>query len=88
MENWELEYRAKLVELSQATEVLSRKRLAGFIGSQGNDPAAPHPYANARVVAVLRERLGTDPDKVPVAQLQAAARAELLADTRRRMPAQ
>lgn len=85
LENWELEYRAKLVELVQAGTVLSQKRLGGFITSQGDDPAAPHPYANKQVVAALTKRLGTAPDKVPLAQLQEAAREELFADTRRRL---
>ncbi|HEY0660422.1 MAG TPA: hypothetical protein VGD21_03740 [Lysobacter sp.] len=85
LQNWELEYRAKLVELAQASGALSAKRVGGFITSQGDDPAAPHPYANQQVVAALTKRLGSSPDKVPVAQLQAAAREELFADTRRRL---
>lgn len=84
LEDWELEYRAKLVELTQAGAALSQKRLAGFITSQGNDPAAPHPYANTQVVAALAKRLGKSPDKVPLDQLQEAAREELFSDTRRR----
>lgn len=85
LENWELEYRAKLVELAQAGATLSQKRLGGFITSQGNDPAAPHPYANKQVVVALTKRLGNSPDKVSLAQLQEAAREELFADTRRRL---
>ncbi|RNF84448.1 hypothetical protein EER27_08740 [Lysobacter psychrotolerans] len=85
LENWELEYRAKLVELVQAGATLSQKRLGGFITSQGSDPAAPHPYANKQVVDALAKRLGSSPDTVPLAQLQDAAREELFADTRRRL---
>lgn len=82
--NWELEYRAKLVELALAEDV-SARRLRGFTTSQGDDTDAPHPYANTRVVADLRQRLGAEPDQVPRARLQAAARELLLADTRRRL---
>jgi hypothetical protein len=81
--DWELEYRAKLVELTYASTTLSHKRLHGFMTAQGNSPDAPHPYANTRVVAALRERLGVEPDQAPLQQLQAAAREELLADSRR-----
>ena len=85
LENWELEYRAKLVELVQADATLSQKRLGGFISGQGSDPAAPHPYANKQVIAALSKRLGSSPDTVPLAQLQDAAREELSADTSRRL---
>lgn len=85
LEDWELEYRAKLVELAQAGAALSEKRLSGFISSQGNDPAAPHPYANKQLVAALTKRLGNSPDKVSLDRLQQAAREELFADTRRRI---
>lgn len=82
--SWELEYRAKLVELAQAREV-SAKRLRGFVTAQGDDPDSPHTYANKRVVAALTARLdGRSPDQVGVDELQAAARAELLADSARR----
>ena len=82
--SWELEYRAKLVELAQARQV-SAKRLRGFITAQGDDEDSPHTYANKRVVAALAARLGgRSPDRVSVEQLQAAATAELLADSARR----
>jgi len=82
--DWELEYRAKLVELAQAGEGdVGQARLRGFISSQGNDMDAPHPYANTRVIADLRERLGAEPDAVPRAQLHAAALELLARDTRR-----
>lgn len=80
---WELEYRAKLVELAQA-DTVSAKRLRGFITAQGDDVDSPHTYANKRVVAALATRLGRSPDAVPIPELQAAARAELLADSARR----
>lgn len=86
MPSWELEYRAKLVELAQAEQV-SAKRLRGFMTAQGDDPDSPHTYANRRLVEVLTERLGRAPDSVSLARLQATARAELLADTARRAKA-
>lgn len=82
---WELEYRAKLVELAQAREV-SAKRLRSFITAQGDDQASPHTYANKRVVAALTARLGKAPDQVPIDDLQKAAVAELRADSARRQP--
>lgn len=84
MAPWELEYRAKLVELVQAHSV-SAKRLRGFLTAQGDDPDSPHTYANRKLAAALGARLGgRRPDAVPLADLQDAARAELLADTARR----
>lgn len=80
---WELEYRAKLVELAQA-DTVSAKRLRSFITAQGDDMESPHTYANKRVVAALAQRLGRSPDQVSIAALQAAARAELFADSARR----
>lgn len=89
---WELEFRAKLVELAQAGETLQRKRLRGFVESQGDDESSPHAYANREVVRALRRRLGegariaADIDllALPVATLQQAAKAILLEDSRRR----
>lgn len=82
--NWELEYRAKLVELAMADKVRER-RLHYFLTSQGDDTNAPHNYANKRVIDDLRTRLGASPETVPVATLQAAARELLQADTQRRL---
>lgn len=83
MPSWALEYRAKLVELAQAREV-SAKRLRGFIAMQGDDEDSPHTYANRKLVQALTARLGRSPDMVPLEELQAAAKAELLADEARR----
>ncbi|MFC3550566.1 hypothetical protein ACFOLC_06000 [Lysobacter cavernae] len=80
---WELEYRAKLVELVQAREV-SGKRLGYMITAQGDDMDSPHTYANKRVVADLTARLGKAPDAVSIDELQVVARELLLDDTRRR----
>lgn len=83
LQPWELEYRAKLVELSLA-ETVSEKRLRGFTTAQSDDPDSPHTYANKRVIEHLRSKLGAEPDAVPLARLQAAARELLLEDSARR----
>lgn len=84
---WELEYRAKLVEVAYAVQTRGRV-LSGFANNQGDDPADAHSYANKRVLAALRSRLGLAPDAdlstAPPAALQAAAIAELKADSARR----
>lgn len=86
LQPWELEYRAKLVELALAREV-SAKRLTFMMTSQGDDTNSPHTYANKHVVADLTARLGRSPDKVDIDTLQRAAREQLLADTARRKAA-
>ena len=83
MASWELEYRAKLVELAQGREV-SAKRLDYMLTAQSDDMNSPHTYANKRVVADLTRRLGKSPDAVSIDELQVAARDQLLADTRER----
>jgi hypothetical protein len=83
---WELEYRAKLVELAQGREV-SAKRLDYMVTAQSDDTNSPHTYANKRVVADLTARLGAAPDKVSIDRLQQAARDQLVEDTRRRKAA-
>jgi hypothetical protein len=84
---WELEYRAKLVELVYANATRN-KVLSYFISSQGDDPADAHSYANRRVLAGLRARLGVATDaalsSVAVETLQHAALEELRGDTDRR----
>jgi hypothetical protein len=84
---WELEYRAKLVELVYADKTRENE-LTYFITNQGNDPADAHSYADKQLVAALRARLKVGSDEalksVPGPALQQAARAELRADTARR----
>jgi len=87
MPQWELEYRAKLVELSKAQ--LTRARVLRKLGEdQGDEPASPHAYANKRVLAALARRLrlpeGSRLDKVDVDRLQMEAASELREDTWRR----
>ena len=81
--SWELEYRAKLVELAQGREV-GLKRLDYMMTAQSDDVNSPHTYANKRVVADLTRSMGKAPDAVSIDELQAAAREQLLEDTRRR----
>lgn len=81
---WELEYRAKLVELAMAGQELASKRLTGFSQSQSDDLDSPHTYANKRVVAALAVRLGQPPTEASAAALKDAALAALTDDTRQR----
>lgn len=87
--SWVLEYRAKLTELALADTTLAHL-LGAFAHNQGDDMEIPHSYANKRVLAALRARLGlaagTALDAVPPAALRAAAIAELRADSARRTP--
>ena len=86
----ELEYRAKLTELSLADTTL-RDLLATFAGNQSDNEADSHSHANRRVLAALRLRLSLAADgdlgAVPAAALREAARQELFADSARRRAA-
>jgi len=94
LEPWELEYRAKLSELWMARSTL-RELLAKFAAAQSDDEDSPHTYANRRVLAALRARLGAaglaaaKPDlaDVPADAVRAAAREQLLADSAQRAAA-
>ncbi|WP_429911899.1 hypothetical protein [Glycocaulis sp.] len=59
LESWHLEYRAKLTELTLANSTME-KTLTRFYEDRSDNPALPHSYANARVIAELEERLGID----------------------------
>jgi len=89
LESWELEYRAKLTELALADQT-SHKLLQVFAQNQSDDRASPHAYGNKLVLAAISQRLGTattsdiDLEKVPLGQLQEAARNTLIADTHQR----
>lgn len=83
LEAWELEYRAKLVELALATE-LGPKRLSSMLSTQGDDPKIPHPYANRRVIEGLRRTLPQPLDAVPFERIKLAAIGLLEQDTRKR----
>jgi hypothetical protein len=84
LESWELEYRAKLVELSYA-DATRERLLTRFASNQGDTPDEAHSYANRRLLAALRVRLSIPGDgdlaSVPPAQLREAALAELRASS-------
>ena len=81
---------ADKAELALADQTLARL-LDAFAHNQGDDVAIPHSYANKRVLAALRIRLGLAPeaalDAAAPAAIRAAAVAELRADSARRQPA-
>ncbi len=91
LEPWELEYRAKLVELAQA-DVTRQRVLAKFAEDRGDDPASPHSYANKRVLADVRAklRLGfrSDLNLVGTERLQGVAGSILKADSNARSVSQ
>jgi len=84
---WELEYRAKLVELAYAVTT-SAKVIGAFQANQGDNPGDQHSYANRRVIDAVRTRLrisaSVDLTTVPVPRIQRAALSELYADSARR----
>lgn len=81
---WELEYRAKLVELHYA-ERISPMLLRGFASAVGQNPEDSHAYANGRVLAELKARLKTDDlTALPVGDIQREALEALLADSKSR----
>lgn len=86
----ELEFRAKLTELSLAETTL-KSLLAAFARNQSDNEADAHSHANKRVLAALRARLGLPADgdlaAVPGETLREAARQELFADSARRRAA-
>lgn len=88
--SWELEFRAKLVELALAVDTKDRI-LASFASNQSTDSSEPHSFANARVLAALRARLEVVSDaelaQVEVERFHRAALEELRADTARRTTA-
>lgn len=88
---WELEYRAKLTELSLANATRG-KVLEKFVEDQGDDPASPHSYADRKILEALIERLDLksvdELATVGLERLQAAARETLSEDSQRRRSAE
>ncbi|MGH8188251.1 MAG: hypothetical protein ACREUC_16965 [Steroidobacteraceae bacterium] len=80
---WQLEYRAKLVELALAVETRAQV-LTKFSEDQGDDPASPHSYANRRVLRDVRQSLDlaadSDLNLQPVRSVRQAAADLLRAD--------
>ena len=91
LKDWELEYRAKLVELAFADTTRARV-LGRFIADQGSDPASPHSYANRAVLSEMVKRLSLESANdlltFDLARLHAAAREVLLEDSRQRQAAE
>jgi hypothetical protein len=86
LESWELEYRAKLVELSLGTYSQSTT-LKLFCENRAVSNTAPHGYANAKVIREVTEGLGIDektlcgPNDVPARAIQELSRKLLERDT-------
>ena len=89
LESWELEYRAKLVELSLA-DSSQDSTLQLICENQTESKTSPHGYADFRVVDDVSGHLRITPDelckkKVVIGQpLRDAARAVLLEDSKKR----
>jgi hypothetical protein len=87
LQPWELEYRAKLTELAQATATRTSV-LGKFVRDQGDDPASPHSYANRKVLADMVRKLGLASTRqietADLAQMQSAATELLREDSARR----
>jgi hypothetical protein len=87
IENWELEYRAKLAEMAFAAATMEKLLLA-FSANQSDDQSDPHSYANKRVLTAVRNRLNLTPEEnlkaVAIPAINQAAIAELKADSKKR----
>ena len=85
--DWELEYRAKLVEVALADTTLARV-LEGLAANQSENEKEPHSFANRKVLEALRARLscaeGASLATVPAEKVKAAALSELAAATHAR----
>lgn len=84
LKGWELEYRAKLVELSLA-EASSDLLIQRFEANRGNDASDPHSFANAQVLAAIKRELDLPPtaslSSIAVTDVQTTAKQLLLADS-------
>lgn len=84
---WELEYRAKLVELSQVSATRVRV-MQKFTEDRSTDPSIPHAYANGQVLGELTRRLGLSDTEalrdVGLEDLHRVAIEALASDTARR----
>ena len=90
LESWELEYRAKLVELALANESQA-STLTRICENRGDDKNTPHAYANSRVVHDIdlglnlagRSSICEGP-RVPGNVVRKVARAVLMEDSKKR----
>jgi hypothetical protein len=89
LKSWELEYRAKLVELALA-ESSQASTMELICENRGASEDSPHGYADTRVVDDVSKQLGMQPrdlcgKKTPTGQpLRNAAKQILLEDSRKR----
>jgi hypothetical protein len=91
LENWELEYRAKLVELALA-DASQVSTLEGICGNRGKDKNVPHAYADSKIVSEIDLRLKVTSNdagicgsrRVSGQAIREAARAALLDDSEQR----
>lgn len=87
LEGPELEFRAKLTELSKAQTSLL-ETLGRFEADQSDDRGNPHSYANKRVLAAMRVQLGLpvggDIKQVQPNDIRSAARTLILKDNAER----
>jgi len=85
LEGWQLEYRAKLVELGYASETIPGL-LRRFSANQSDLATDAHSYANRAVLRALRDRLdlaeGADLNEIPRKRLNDAAIEELKAHSK------
>jgi hypothetical protein len=84
MKPWELEYRAKLAELWAADANVASERISKFQDSQSDDPALAHSFANRQVLIDLTKYLSKDVAVATLSELHAAAKALLIADSKKR----
>ncbi|QBB71177.1 hypothetical protein ELE36_12895 [Pseudolysobacter antarcticus] len=91
MEQPELEYRAKLAEISKARSTIL-DLLNDFAANESDSPEQPHPWANRKVVTELAEVLLHDQlpsdiawKSIAAADINATAERLLKQDTERRM---
>lgn len=81
---WQLEYRAKLVELWMANQT-QPQLLKRFSLAQSDDQDSPHTYANKRVLQAVKSRLSAAVElaDATLPAIRSAALAALLDDTQR-----
>jgi hypothetical protein len=85
LQGWQLEYRAKLVELVYAKDTL-RDTIDAFTANQSDNIEDPHSYANKRVLIALRGGLragaSVDLKDLPQPRMSQTAKRLLAKDTR------
>lgn len=87
LKGWELEYRAKLVELA-LTEDSSDRLIKRFEANQSNDATDAHSFANAQILTAIRRKLSlpvtASLSSATTLEIQTTARELLLEDSQLR----